>query len=32
MADLVFLALAIGAFLACWAYLLGIERLSGPKE
>lgn len=32
MADLAFLALAVGFFLACWAYLRGLERLGAPKE
>ncbi len=32
MADLLFLVLAIGSFLACWAYLLGLDRLGAPKE
>lgn len=32
MADVLFVALAIGSFLACWAYLLGLDRLGAPKE
>lgn len=32
MADLLFLALAVGLFLACWAYQFGLERLGTPKE
>jgi hypothetical protein len=32
MADIWFVVLAIGSFLVCWAYLIGLERLGAPKE
>jgi hypothetical protein len=32
MSDLVFPVSVIGFFLACWAYLVGLDRLGTTKE
>lgn len=32
MADLWYLALTVAGFLACWVYLIGLDRLGARKE